>query len=271
LASFAAAEATAARLGATEISNSFGGPEFLSEQQYDPSFNHPGVAVVASAGDHGYGVQYPAASPGVVAVGGTLLTLNSDNTWNTESVWGRANSVTGQPEGTGSGCSALESANTWQTNTNNWLFTGCKGNTQDFRPVADVAADADPISGVAIYASTNTSGTAGWIKLGGTSLAAPIIAGVFALAGGVPAGTNAQQIPYDRFRSANSHDVTTDEPSTQYQQGNGPNTNGAFCRPPDPNTNFAGDPTYPVMCNGEVGYDGPTGVGTPNGVTGFQP
>jgi subtilase family serine protease len=249
----ASATIEAANLGAKETSNSYGSLEFSGENLFDYSYNHPGVAVVASAGDHGYGTQYPASSPDTVAVGGTLLGVNSltnnTYTWASESVWGRLSQppppATPVPEGTGSGCSAIEPANTWQTSTGNWAATGCGS----FRGVADVAADADPNSGVAIYASTNTSGTAGWLKEGGTSLAAPIIASVFALAGGVRANTQAQQIPYLEFTNLNSHDVTSGS--------NGPNTNGATC-------------SAVVMCNGETGYDGPTGVGTPNGVAGFQ-
>ena len=75
-----------------------------------------------SAGDSGYGVEYPAASPYVVAVGGTTLTLNSDNSRQSETVW----------SGTGSGCSAYESKPSFQSDTL------CKKRT-----VVDVAAAAD--------------------------------------------------------------------------------------------------------------------------------
>jgi subtilase family serine protease len=241
---------TAANMGAKEISNSYGGPEFSGETFFDYSYNHPGVAVVASAGDNGFATQYPASSPDVISVGGTLLQVSGSGsgpyTWNGETVWGRFSHTSPTTwEGTGSGCSQYEPANTWQTVTANWPNTGC-GNG---RAVADVAADADPDSGAAIYASTNTTGTAGWIHAGGTSLAAPIIASVFALAGGVNPNIQAQQIPYEEFSNQNSHDVTT---------GSNVNPNLGTCP--------AGD----VICQAAPGYDGPTGLGTPNGVSGFQ-
>ena len=143
-ASIFTAENTAARLGATEISNSYGGSEFLGETSYDSYYNHPGVAVTVSSGDGGYGVEYPAASRYVVAVGGTTLNLNNDNSYNSESAWSG-----------GSGCSAYETANTWQTSNTNWSQTGCGSE----RGVADVSADADPNTGAAVYDSTPYSGS----------------------------------------------------------------------------------------------------------------
>ncbi len=222
------AENTAARLGATEISNSYGGSEFLGETSYDSYYNHPGVAVTVSSGDGGYGVEYPAASRYVVAVGGTTLNLNNDNSYNSESAW----------SGGGSGCSAYETANTWQTSNTNWSQTGCGSE----RGVADVSADADPNTGAAVYDSTPYSGVSGWFQVGGTSLSSPLIAGVFALAGGVSSYSNAQQVPYTKFTSSNSHDVTS-------------GSNGSC-----PST---------IMCKAVAGYDGPTGLGTPNGTGGF--
>jgi subtilase family serine protease len=222
------AENTAARLGASEISNSYGGSEFRGETSYDSYYNYPGVAVTVSSGDNGYGVEYPAASPYVVAVGGTTLNLNSDNTYNSESAWSAG----------GSGCSAYEKANSWQTSVADWSQTRCSSK----RGVADVSADADPNTGAAVYDSTPYFGESGWFQVGGTSLSSPLIAGVFALAGGVGSSTNAQQVPYLKFTSSNSHDVTS-------------GSNG-FCR-------------GTIMCIAVVGYDGPTGLGTPNGTSGF--
>jgi subtilase family serine protease len=95
----AAAADTAAALGATEISNSYGSSEWAGQTDYDASYHHPGVAVTASTGDSGYGTGYPATSPYIVAVGGTSLFLNADNTYKSEKVW----------SGAGSGCSAYES------------------------------------------------------------------------------------------------------------------------------------------------------------------
>ena len=218
---------TAARLGATAISNSYGGGEWSGENSYDAYYNHPGIAVTASAGDNGYGAEYPAASNGVVAVGGTTLTLYSDSTYADESAW----------SGTGSGCSLYENANSWQTALPNWGQTGC-GNK---RGIADVSADADPNTGAAVYDSTTYNGTKGWYQVGGTSLASPIIASVYALTGGVPAGINASQIPYANAATAYFHDVLG-------------GTNGTCAT---------------SMCLSDIGYDGPTGLGTPNGILGF--
>ncbi|HEX7042564.1 MAG TPA: hypothetical protein VF189_04920, partial [Patescibacteria group bacterium] len=135
---------TAASLNVTAISNSYGGSEWSSEASYDYYYNHPGIAVTVSSGDNGYGTEFPAASSGVVAVGGTTLALNSDNSYYTESIW----------NGSGSGCSKYESANSWQTNLSNWGQTGCLLS----RGVVDVAADADPNTGASVYDSTPYNG-----------------------------------------------------------------------------------------------------------------
>jgi len=220
---------TAAQLGATEISNSYGGSEWSGETSYDTTYyHHPGIAVTVSSGDSGYGAEFPAASPNVVAVGGTTLQINTDNTYGTESVW----------SGTGSGCSLYEPANSWQKNLNNWNQTFCGTN----RAVADVSADADPNTGAAVYDSTPYYGSTGWYQVGGTSLASPLIAGAYALAGGIPANTNASSIPYISFTGVNSHDIT---------QG----SNGSCGT---------------IMCNAAIGYNGPAGLGTPNGDSGFK-
>jgi len=100
----AAAVDTAAGMGATVISNSYGGKEFLGETTIATHFDKTGVAITVSSGDSGYGAQAPAVFNTVTAVGGTTLTLNSDNTRNNETVW----------SGAGSGCSAYISKPSWQ-------------------------------------------------------------------------------------------------------------------------------------------------------------
>jgi subtilase family serine protease len=151
------------KMNADVVSNSYGGPEFPSETQFDFHFNHPGIAFTVSSGDSGYGVQYPAASPFVTAVGGTSLYLNSSGKYQNEDAW----------SGAGSGCSEFESKPTWQNDI------PCKN-----RMVTDVSAVADPNTGFAIYSSISPKGQKGWFKAGGTSLAAPIIAAVYALSSG---------------------------------------------------------------------------------------
>jgi len=164
---------TAVALGAKYVSNSYGGAEFSGETSADRQYyNHPGVVITASAGDSGYGAQYPAASPYVTAVGGTALRRVSTPRGWAETVWGTA----AGGSGTGSGCSAYEPKPSWQHDT------GCARRT-----IADVAAVADPATGVAVY---DTYQAAGWQVFGGTSAAAPIVASVYALAGSPAAGSN---------------------------------------------------------------------------------
>ncbi|WP_459740893.1 Kelch repeat-containing protein [Streptomyces sp. E-15] len=185
----------AVALGAKYVSNSYGSnytffPEDPAESAADVHYDHPGVAVVASSGDYGYGVAYPAASPHVTAVGGTTLSKDPAATrgWS-ESVWDHDGA------GTGSGCSLYEPKPSFQRDT------GCPGRT-----VADVSAVADPDTGVAVYDSFGDTG--GWGVAGGTSASAPIIAGVYANAGTPAAGSYPAVYPYADGGTA-LHDVTT--------------------------------------------------------------
>ena len=146
--------------------------------------------MTASAGDDGFGVSYPAASPYVIAVGGTSLTTSTNARGWTETVWG--SSAGG--EGTGSGCSVDSAKPTWQTDT------GCAKRTDN-----DVSAVADPNTGVAVY---DTFSEGGWLEVGGTSASSPDHRGdVFAL-GRHPSG---RQQPGDRHlpHTGNLFDVTT--------------------------------------------------------------
>jgi Ricin-type beta-trefoil lectin domain/IPT/TIG domain len=213
----------AVALGAQYVSNSYGAGDFSGEASDDVYYNHPGVAVTASAGDSGYGVSYPAASPDVVAVGGT--SLNSTGSGYTETVWG--SSAGG--EGTGSGCSGYEAKPSWQADS------GCTDRTDN-----DVAAVADPNTGVAIY---DTYDQGGWLVVGGTSASSPLVASVYALAGLPSSGSYPAQYVYEQHNASNINDVTS-------------GANGTCT------------PAY--LCTGEVGYDGPTGWGTPNGVSAFK-
>ncbi|GAC1340127.1 MAG: hypothetical protein NVSMB29_08560 [Candidatus Dormibacteria bacterium] len=218
----------AVTLGATVLSLSFGGAEAATQTQFDPSFNHPGVAIFAAAGDGDYKPEYPATSPNVIAVGGTTLSRASalPRGWS-ETVWGPATAAAPTvAQGTGGGCSLYEPKPAWQTDT------GCSHRTAN-----DVAADADPATGLAAYDSYG-SAAPGWGVFGGTSLAAPLVAGITALAGGAGSTTGAQLF-YGPNTSLN--DVVT-------------GTNSLT-------------PCVPIyLCNAGAGYDGPTGNGTPNGL-----
>ncbi|HTY40180.1 MAG TPA: S53 family peptidase [Candidatus Paceibacterota bacterium] len=210
---------TATAQGAVVVSGSWGGGEFSGESAYDSHFNKTGVAFTFSAGDSGYGSSYPAASPYVTAVGGTSLLVNPDNSYLGEQTW----------SGTGSGCSAYETKPAWQSDPL------CKKRT-----IGDVAADADPATGAAVYDSVAYAGQVGWFQVGGTSLSAPLIAAVYAEQG-IPSASRANSLPYSQGTATNLHDITT-------------GTNGS-CG------------TY--LCGAAVGYDGPTGLGSPNGSTAF--
>ena len=204
-------------LGAKFVSNSYGGSEYATEALDDTLyFNHPGVAVVVSAGDSGYGASYPAVSPYVTSVGGTSLTTAQNARGWTETTW----------TGTGSGCSAYELKPAWQDDT------GCTRRTDN-----DVAALADPSTGVAVY---DTYDQGGWIEVGGTSVSAPLVAGVYALAGAPATGTNPASYPYRHVTSLN--DVTS-------------GSNGAC--------------GTAYLCATAAGYDAPTGWGTPDGTAAF--
>src|SRR5262249_42816525 len=107
---------TAAAMGATVISNSYGGPEDATIADGEKYFNHPGIGVFVAAGDSGFGAMYPASSQYVIAVGGTALTKSTTTTrgW-VETVWGSWLSVI--LGGTGSGCSKYITKPSWQEGT----------------------------------------------------------------------------------------------------------------------------------------------------------
>ncbi len=209
------------------ISNSWGAGEFSTETSYDSQyFNHPGVVITVSAGDSDYGTSYPATSPNVVSVGGTRLSTASNSRGWTETVW----NTTQGSEGTGSGCSSVEAKPSWQAALS--LPAGCTHRIDN-----DVAADADPATGVAVYDTSN--GNTGWNEIGGTSASSPMVAAMYALAGN-PGSTPANDI---YTHTGNFFDVTSGNDGT--------------C-----------SPSY--LCTAGAGFDGPTGWGTPNGIAGLQ-
>ncbi|MFG2606534.1 S8 family serine peptidase [Streptomyces sp. NPDC048514] len=212
----------AVKQGAKYVSNSYGGDEEAGDTSADEQyFNHAGVTITASSGDSGYGTEYPAASPNVTAVGGTSLRKDDSTRGWSESVWG----TSAGGDGAGSGCSKYSAKPSWQKDT------GC-----DKRAVADVAAVADPATGVAVY---DTYEADGWNVYGGTSASAPFIAGVYALAG-----------------TPGSDDVPAAYP---------------YAHPDELNdvTDGANGSCDSYLCKAGTGYDGPTGLGTPNGVAAF--
>ena len=156
------AEATAVKLGATILSNSWGCSSFnYGENCGDPNFpnyfNAPGVAYLASSGDSGYPeIEWPAALANVLAVGGTQLAL-SGSTYS-ETVW----------DGAGAGCATTTPKPSWQHDPD------CSGKT-----ISDISAEAGCTPGVAEYISSY----GGWTDVCGTSVASPLTAGIVGLAG----------------------------------------------------------------------------------------
>jgi subtilase family serine protease len=208
----AAENYAAAQPGVRAISNSWGGPESSGDPTLTSRYlNHPGIAITASSGDDGYGTEWPASAPNVVAVGGTSLSRSSTARGWTETAW----------SGAGSGCSTYEAKPSWQHDS------GCAR-----RSIADVSAIADPNTGVAVY---DSYGSGGWSVYGGTSVAAPIIAGIYALA-----NSSSASALYAAANAGGLNDVTSGQ-------------NSSSCS------------SY--LCRAGVGFDGPTGMGTPNGLS----
>jgi subtilase family serine protease len=194
------------------VSNSWSGNE--ATQTYDGDYKVSCGAIVAATGDHGYNstAQWPAILPNVVGVGGTSLTAVSPRA---ETAWLRA----------GSGCSKIYGKPSFQSSLN----TGCS-----MRAQSDASADADPHTGVAVY---DTFQQRGWLVVGGTSVATPIVASVFALAG------NASANPAGNLYS---HTSTLNNISS--------GSDGACGAP---------------LCVAGQGWNGPTGLGTPEGTGAF--
>jgi len=216
LANLGTAVNTAAKTaGVVAISNSYGGTEYSSETTDEGKYyNHPGIAITVSSGDNGYGVEFPAASQYVTAVGGT--SLKRSGTGFVETAW----------SGAGSGCSKYITKPSWQADA------GCAQRT-----VADVSAIADPNTGVAVYDTYHVHPS--WLIFGGTSVASPIIASVYALAG------NASSVTYGSYPYSHASSLT------DVLSGSNGSCGGSY------------------LCTAGAGYDGPTGLGTPRGTGAF--
>jgi subtilase family serine protease len=152
--------------GVKEVSMSWGGSECAYEaSQFDPIFVHPGVVFFASSGDSADAMEYPAASPNVVACGGTTINRTSSGAYVNQTAWNEA----------GCGPSVYEPRPSFQIGVSS--VVGAK------RGVADLSFEADPNTGVYVYDSTPFEGSAGWWIMGGTSVASPCLAGVVNVAG----------------------------------------------------------------------------------------
>ncbi len=267
----ATAELTAGRLGATEISNSWGGPEAgePAGQENNTAFNQPGIVITASAGDNGYlnwddgegrYANFPASSPHVVAVGGTRLELGVNGGRVSETVWNGLGA-------SGGGCSSVFTAPSWQQSVSDWSAVGCGSH----RSIADISADADPYTGVAIYdASNKCEDETGvhWCSIGGTSLASPLIAAVYALAGGAHGVAYPAKTLYEGELKAPGalHDITSGSNGECTANFNSRGISGCSA-----GQEAAASCKGTLSCLAGSGYDGPTGVGTPNGIVAFEP
>ncbi len=137
----------------------------------------------------------------------------------------------------GSGCNWFAEAPSWQLSLPNWSEVGCGAD----RTVVDVSAVADPYTGAAVY---DSSGWEGWLTVGGTSLSSPLIAATYALAGGAHGVAYPAATLYSHLGGPGLHDIT---------EGS-----DGWCE-------------ERLVCGTGVGYDGATGVGTPNGLSAFIP
>lgn len=325
----AKAENEAVKKGAKIVSNSFGGPESPADPAWiRKAYNHKGVAIMASSGDNGWydwdnansGVasanmpQSPADYRTVVGVGGTSLYLNPNGSRASEDVWndngpgdlyGSADvaALGYEPGAGGGGCSFKYHAPAWQKHVAGYHSLGCGTK----RSGVDIAAVGDEFTGFDIYESFDwctspdtsicPSGPAddGWSTYGGTSLASPLIAGMWGLAGGPQHGVKyPAKTLYDHFKkkASSTYDVKvggnggcdTQSPKdctgllqfvlysgvTGYTPGPNPN------RGPGGLVDCAWGKTGNApkanrgQCYAQPGYDGVSGVGTPKGLTVFK-
>jgi subtilase family serine protease len=281
----AAAVNEAVKLGATEVSNSYGG---LEEAADEAAYNHPGVVITASAGDQGYydwdvvterfaapeRPETPASLPSVVAVGGTSLVLTTSGVRKSETVWNNSGRPSHPEEfkqysATGGGCSTLFTAPSWQQSVPGWASTACATMRLD----NDISVVADPYTGFDVYDSYNCGKSCeaggfgkGWVTIGGTSLSSPLVASLYALAGGSGGVSYPAATLYSHLGQAPSlYDVT--EGGNGYCDGEAPGP----CGEPGVNELLGNvDCQGTTACDAAPGFDGPSGVGAPKGLGAFK-
>ncbi len=215
----------AVKNGASVVSMSFGGSEFSSEASYDYHFNHSGVSFVASSGDSGTGAEYPAASPSVVGVGGTTLSVDSVGTYLGETAW----------SGSGGGISAYEIEPAYQSSYP-LPYAGYRG-------VPDVAYDANPNTGVPVYDSVTFQSQSGWFQVGGTSAGTPQWAALIGIA-------NSMRVAAGKTTLNGSNAVLYTMATLNYSGNYFDITSGT-------------NGTCGILCSATGGYDYVTGLGSP--------
>jgi hypothetical protein len=284
----------ATALGAQEISNSYGGPEGGGiPSSVASAYDHKKVVITASTGDDGWhdwdyvnagwgptgSPELPSSLNTVVGVGGTALYLNANATRASEQVWNEngpadaAGAGAGPMGATGGGCSTVAAARGFQRGVPGYSSLGCGTR----RSATDIAAIADPFTGFDVVSTFDYGGgSPGWTTVGGTSLASPVVAGMWALAGG------AQNVDYPAltlYGHARSAPATFDV----RVGGNGAcgtadlvACKSSFAMTPNAywhaNVDCGFHPNDTVntgQCYAQKGYDGPSGVGAPKGLGTF--
>jgi hypothetical protein len=218
------ATAAATHPAAISMSWGYGGGEFSDETYYDHFCAITTTVCVVSSGDYGHPGSYPAYNPAVLAVGGTTLNLAVDGSVTSEQAWNSS----------GGGQSWVEPEPSYQD----------KVQSSGMRQMPDVAFDADPNTGVAVYDSVPYLGQTGWWVVGGTSLGAPSASAILADAGQLRAANG--EAPLTADGNAVQHAIYSLPPSVIAPVTSGPE-NG-FC---------------PAGCTPGPGYDEITGLGSP--------
>jgi subtilase family serine protease len=218
--------------GASVVSMSFGGSEFSKETLFDVTFQGTEASFVAATGDSGAGVQYPAASPYVLAVGGTSAETNLIGTHYGESAWSYSSGGKSRYEG-----QPLPQGN-----------FGIRAGVP-YRTVPDVAYMGDPVQGVAVYNTfTGDTVTPGWFQVGGTSAGAPQWAAILAIINAERARRGKKRL--SESSSYGTLDAIYSLARSHYEEFFNDVQTGA--------NGYCGKP-----CIADTGYDAVTGLGTP--------
>jgi subtilase family serine protease len=222
-----ASVSAAVRDGASVVSMSWTVAEFSGERSQDNHFVSNGVTFLAATGDAGTGVVYPAASPDVIGVGGTTLSLDANGNYLNEAAWSDS----------GGGLSAYEHEPVFQAQF------AIPDNSSGLRGAPDVSYHADPATGYAIYDSMGINGSGGWLQVGGTSAGTPQWAALIAIANSMRAAAHKARLNGTNtslYSLAKSDMATNFHAVTQGTNGN--------CG---------------TVCDAMAGYDYITGLGTP--------
>ncbi len=217
----------AVRDGASVVSMSWSSGEISGERSFDNHFVTNGVTFLAASGDSGTGVGYPAASPDVIGVGGTSLTLDANGNYLSEAAW----------SGSGGGLSKVEHEPLFQEQF------AIPDDGRGVRGVPDAAYNANPGTGYAVYDSVGINGASGWFQIGGTSATAPQWAALVAIANSMRTAlrkTNLTGTDAALYASGKSNLAEYFHPVTQGDNG-----------------------ACGLVCDASVGYDYVTGLGTP--------